>query len=228
MHQRGVVHRDLKPENLLLDAEGQLMICDLGLARPADLHMTGYVSTRFYRAPEIMLSWKNYGDPVDVWSAGCILSEMLTGHVLFPGVDHVHHMNLILELLGTPSEPVLDKICGEKTKGYLMMLPRTEGLDFRRQVFSSPEIPDEAIDLLRHLLILDPTARLTAKGVLDHPFFDEIRQAYPSCVSSTGSPSTGTKSYDPTGFDQMSLAELQEAVRREVALFTSGQVADGA
>lgn len=215
MHGRGVVHRDLKPENLLIGKEGILKICDLGLARPADLHMTGYVSTRFYRAPEIMLSWKNYTESVDIWSAGCILSEMLTGHILFPGVDHVHHINLILELLGTPSEAVLDRICGEKTKTYLLMLPRSDGADFHK-VLDNPEIPSEAIDLLRKLLMFDPSQRLTATEALNHPFFDGIRPHFPN--QDTALPSALVP-YDGTAFEQMSLPQIRQAVEMEVARF---------
>lgn len=180
--------------------------------------MTGYVSTRFYRAPEIMLSWKNYSESVDVWSAGCIISEMLTGHILFPGVDHVHHINLILELLGTPNESVLDRICGEKTKNYLMMLPHSNGLDFRTSIFDSPQIPDAAVDLMRQILVLDSLVRLTAAQALQHPYFDDIRNPliYEQPVLDTAA-----TVYDPTGFDKLSRTELHDAIIAEVALFPS-------
>jgi len=62
-------------------------ICDFGLARIQDPQMTGYVSTRYYRAPEIMLTWQKYDVAVDIWSAGCIFAEMLEGKPLFPGKD---------------------------------------------------------------------------------------------------------------------------------------------
>lgn len=75
--------------------------------------MTGYIATRFYRAPEIMLTWKLYGAPVDIWSVGCILAELATGKVLFPGRDHVHHLNMIIELVGSPSEAVVSRICSD-------------------------------------------------------------------------------------------------------------------
>lgn len=182
--------------------------------------MTGYVSTRFYRAPEIMLSWKNYSESVDVWSAGCIISEMLTGHVLFPGVDHVHHINLILELLGTPSEAVLDRICGEKTKSYLMMLPRSSGLDFRKSLFDSPQIPDAVVDLMRRILVLDSVERITAAQALQHPYFDDVRNPV---IYEQYAADTPTTSYDPTGFDKLSHAELHDAIIAEVALFPSAR-----
>jgi p38 MAP kinase len=73
--------------------------------------MTGYVSTRYYRAPEIMLTWQKYDVEVDVWSAGCIFAEMLEGRPLFPGKDHVNQFSIITELLGTPPDDVIDTIC---------------------------------------------------------------------------------------------------------------------
>lgn len=181
--------------------------------------MTGYVSTRFYRAPEIMLSWKQYTESVDVWSAGCIVSEMLTGHVLFPGMDHIHHINLILELLGSPSDTVLDRLCGETTKKYLQMLPHSSGMNFGSTIFNLPHITEDAVDLMHRLLVLDPSARITAAAALQHPFFDEVR---------SGDHANGQQSrrqqpaHDPTGFDQLSLPELRAAIEAEVGLFDSG------
>jgi p38 MAP kinase len=75
--------------------------------------MTGYVSTRYYRAPEIMLTWQKYDVEVDIWSAGCIFAEMLEGKPLFPGKDHVNQFSIITELLGTPPDDVIKTICSE-------------------------------------------------------------------------------------------------------------------
>src|SRR4051794_33983412 len=75
--------------------------------------MTGYVSTRYYRAPEIMLTWQKYDVEVDVWSAGCIFAEMLEGKPLFPGKDHVNQFSIITELLGTPPDDVINTIASE-------------------------------------------------------------------------------------------------------------------
>jgi p38 MAP kinase len=72
--------------------------------------MTGYVSTRYYRAPEIMLTWQRYGSKVDLWSVGCILAEMLLGRPLFPGTDHINQFWLITDLLGNPPDEVIDRI----------------------------------------------------------------------------------------------------------------------
>lgn len=97
MHSANVLHRDLKPSNLLLNANCDLKVCDFGLARSAAStednsgFMTEYVATRWYRAPEIMLTFKEYTKAIDVWSVGCILAEMLNGKPLFPGKDCKHN-----------------------------------------------------------------------------------------------------------------------------------------
>lgn len=93
MHSANVIHRDLKPSNLLLNGNCDLKICDFGLARHVGHvddnqgFMTEYVATRWYRAPEIMLTFKKYTSAIDVWSVGCIMAEMLLRKPLFPGKD---------------------------------------------------------------------------------------------------------------------------------------------
>lgn len=84
--------------------------------------MTGYVSTRYYRAPEIMLTWQKYDVEVDIWSAGCIFAEMLDGKPLFPGKDHVNQFSIITELLGTPPDDVINTIASENV-GRLTTFP---------------------------------------------------------------------------------------------------------
>jgi p38 MAP kinase len=116
VHSAGVVHRDLKPSNILVNENCDLKICDFGLARIQDPQMTGYVSTRYYRAPEIMLTWQKYDVEVDIWSAGCIFAEMLEGKPLFPGKDHVNQFSIITELLGTPPDDVIHTIASENVR----------------------------------------------------------------------------------------------------------------
>jgi p38 MAP kinase len=110
IHSAGIIHRDLKPSNILINENCDLKICDFGLARDKDTHMTGYVATRYYRAPEVMLNWQTYDVAMDIWSAGCILAEMLTGKPLFPGKDHIDQFVIIRDLLGSPSDELLDTI----------------------------------------------------------------------------------------------------------------------
>lgn len=129
MHSAGVVHRDLKPSNILVNENCDLKICDFGLARIQDPQMTGYVSTRYYRAPEIMLTWQKYDVEVDIWSAGCIFAEMLEGKPLFPGKDHVNQFSIITELLGTPPDDVIQTICSENVS---ILHPPRQGVEISR------------------------------------------------------------------------------------------------
>jgi len=92
--------------------------------------MTGYVSTRYYRAPEIMLTWQKYDVEVDIWSAGCIFAEMLDGKPLFPGKDHVNQFSIITELLGTPPDDVINTIASENVSRPVPTYDDTEARAF--------------------------------------------------------------------------------------------------
>ncbi|KAM5250632.1 mitogen-activated protein kinase 11 isoform 2-T2 [Hipposideros larvatus] len=113
IHSAGIIHRDLKPSNVAVNEDCELRILDFGLARQADEEMTGYVATRWYRAPEIMLNWMHYNQTVDIWSVGCIMAELLQGKALFPGNDYIDQLKRIMEVVGTPSPEVLAKIASE-------------------------------------------------------------------------------------------------------------------
>lgn len=177
MHAYDIVHRDLKPENLLLTTTGELKVCDLGLARRYEPEMTGYLATRYYRAPEFMLTWRSYGPPVDIWSTGCILAELATGKILFPGVDHVHHLRLIIALIGSPPETVLSKICSPPTRNYLSLLPQAVRQDFSK-LFEG-RLGVDGVDLLKSMLEFDPTTRIAPRDALLHPFFKEVHLVCP-------------------------------------------------
>ncbi|KAJ1960555.1 MAPK protein hog1 [Dispira parvispora] len=167
VHSAGVIHRDLKPSNILINENCDLKICDFGLARIKDPQMTGYVSTRYYRAPEIMLTWQKYDVGVDIWSTGCIFAEMLEGKPLFPGKDHVDQFTIITKLLGTPPDDVIATIGSENTLRFVQSLPKREPISFAQRF---PNQDPVALDLLQKMLIFDPCKRITAAEALRHPF----------------------------------------------------------
>ncbi|XP_061577391.1 mitogen-activated protein kinase 12 [Cololabis saira] len=173
IHSAGIIHRDLKPGNLAIDQNCELKILDFGLARQADSEMTGYVVTRWYRAPEVILSWMHYTQTVDIWSVGCIMAEMIQAKPLFKGSDHLDQLNEILKLTGTPSQELLSKLQSEDAKSYIKSLPKVEKKDLRK-MFSSAN--SHAVSVLERMLLLDPEERVTAAEALMLPYFAEFRE----------------------------------------------------
>ncbi|KAJ9107846.1 hypothetical protein QFC19_002752 [Naganishia cerealis] len=177
IHSANVLHRDLKPGNLLVNADCELKICDFGLARgfqeggSAETgqagFMTEYVATRWYRAPEIMLSFANYNSSIDMWSVGCILAELLGGKPIFKGRDYVDQLNQILNVLGTPTEDTLRRVGSPRAQDYIRSLPIKPRQPWH-QLY--PKANPLALDLLSKLLCFDPAKRISCEEALNHPY----------------------------------------------------------
>ncbi|KAH7890751.1 kinase-like protein [Phlebopus sp. FC_14] len=178
IHSASVIHRDLKPGNLLVNSDCELKICDFGLSRGfnaipdehVSCHLTEYVATRWYRAPEIMLAFRKYlrtHTTVDVWSIGCIFAELLLGRPLFKGKDYVDQLNKIFDVLGTPEANVIDRIGSEKAQAYVRSLPVKESISLTKLL---PVADLQALDLLEKMLSFDPMSRITVSDALAHPW----------------------------------------------------------
>ncbi|XP_047221047.1 mitogen-activated protein kinase 14A [Girardinichthys multiradiatus] len=170
IHSAGIIHRDLKPGNLAVNEDCELKILDFGLARHTDDEMTGYVATRWYRAPEIMLNWMHYNMTVDIWSVGCIMAELLTGKTLFPGTDHINQLQQIMRLTGTPPAALINRMPSQEARNYVSSLPPMPKRNFAHVfVGANPQ----AVDLLEKMLVLDADKRITATQALEHPYFSQ-------------------------------------------------------
>ncbi|CAL1608401.1 unnamed protein product [Knipowitschia caucasica] len=168
IHSADIIHRDLKPSNLAVNEDCELKILDFGLARHTDDEMTGYVATRWYRAPEIMLNWMHYNMTVDIWSVGCIMAELLTGRTLFPGTDHINQLQQIMRLTGTPPASLISRMPSHEARNYINSLAHMPKRNFADVFIGANPL---AVDLLEKMLVLDTDKRITAPEALAHPYF---------------------------------------------------------
>eukprot|EP00744_Colponema_vietnamica_P000548 GILI01000977.1.p1 GENE.GILI01000977.1~~GILI01000977.1.p1 ORF type:complete len:488 (+),score=125.05 GILI01000977.1:373-1836(+) len=133
--------------------------------------MTEYVVTRWYRSPELLLECKEYGKPVDLWSCGCVMAELLLRRPLWPGGDPIQMLNLITNDLGVPGEGTLKRICSPAALRHMLRQPHKPR---RTMLEIIPGIDPQAADLLNRLLDLDPLDRITAEEALRHPYFGDL------------------------------------------------------
>eukprot|EP01062_Namystynia_karyoxenos_P078193 TRINITY_DN800_c0_g2_i1.p1 TRINITY_DN800_c0_g2~~TRINITY_DN800_c0_g2_i1.p1 ORF type:complete len:330 (+),score=116.92 TRINITY_DN800_c0_g2_i1:87-992(+) len=171
MHKHGFFHRDLKPENLLLVGDC-IKIADFGLAREirARPPFTQYVSTRWYRAPEVLLRSNCYNSPIDLWACGLIITELYTQHPLFPGTSESDMLFKICGVLGTPtaqSWPEGMRLAGGA--GY--QWPQFSPVPLTQLIPNARDPAAHDIQVLEQLLQWDPNKRPTAHEALQYPFF---------------------------------------------------------
>jgi cyclin-dependent kinase-like len=173
LHSNNIIHRDIKPENLLVSRNGVLKICDFGFARPlasAGAKYTEYVSTRWYRAPELLVGDVSYGKAVDVWSIGCMFAEIATGLPLFPGDSDIDQLYQIIRCIGRIT-PRHQEIFRKNTLYVGVKLPHVTELEPLETRFVSMD--KQWIDFMIQTIKDEPLDRWTCGELLEHPLFQD-------------------------------------------------------
>ncbi|XP_048025656.1 mitogen-activated protein kinase 6 [Megalobrama amblycephala] len=187
IHSANVLHRDLKPANLFVNTEDLVLkIGDFGLARIMDPHYShkGHLSeglvTKWYRSPRLLLSPNNYTKAIDMWAAGCIFAEMLTGKTLFAGAHELEQMQLILE-----SIPVVHEEDRLELQSVIPVFIRNDMSEPHTPLAKLlPGVSPEALDFLEKILTFNPMDRLTAEEALAHPYMSDYSFPLDEPVSS--------------------------------------------
>ncbi|KAG4937111.1 Shaggy-related protein kinase theta [Glycine soja] len=151
----------------------QLKVCDFGSAKmlvPGEPNIS-YICSRYYRAPELIFGATEYTTAIDIWSAGCVLAELLVGHPMFPGESGVDQLVEIIKILGTPTREEIKCMNPNYTE---FKFPQIKAHPWHK-VFHK-KMPSEAVDLVSRMLQYSPNLRCTALEACAHPFFDDLRE----------------------------------------------------
>ena len=180
-----VIHCDLKPENILLahPLHSEIKVIDFGSSCFETEKVYTYIQSRFYRSPEVILGM-SYGLPIDMWSLGCILAELLTGYPIFPGENEQEQLACIMEIFGPPEKHLIEKSSRKKLFFDSMGKPRvTVSTKGRRRRPSSKTLQqalkcdDEFfLDFITRCLRWDPERRMKPDEAMEHEFITGIRR----------------------------------------------------
>ncbi|XP_053551865.1 cyclin-dependent kinase 9 isoform X2 [Bombina bombina] len=176
IHRNKILHRDMKAANVLITRDGVLKLADFGLARAFSLaknsqpnRYTNRVVTLWYRPPELLLGERDYGPPIDLWGAGCIMAEMWTRSPIMQGNTEQHQLTLISQLCGSITPEVWPNV--DKYELYQKLeLPKAQKRKVKERLKAYVKDP-YALDLIDKLLVLDPATRTDSDDALNHDFF---------------------------------------------------------
>ncbi|XP_070984598.1 MAPK/MAK/MRK overlapping kinase-like isoform X1 [Oncorhynchus clarkii lewisi] len=202
MHSNGIFHRDVKPENILIKHD-VLKLGDFGSCR--SLHSkppyTEYISTRWYRAPECLLTDGYYSHKMDMWSVGCVFYEIISLSPLFPGTNELDQVTKIHDVLGTPDSSLLQKF--RQSRAIRFDFPPRKGSGISRLI---PNCSAPSLSLLYQMLAYDPEERISSRAALQHAYFRELRLAERRADSlhrAIGTVEGGQSSGTPNSVDHM-------------------------
>ncbi|TNN07088.1 Serine/threonine-protein kinase NLK2 isoform 1 [Schistosoma japonicum] len=186
LHSARIIHRDIKPGNMLVNSNCLLKICDFGLARIDDPFgeavLTQEVVTQYYRSPELLMEATRYSYAVDIWSVGCTFAELLGRRILFPARSPLEQLELIINLTGSPSPGDLESCHPDACCFVLSSRLRDPNLSILYAL--TPDVNELTVHLLGSMLKFNPRQRISAADALNHPFLEEARLRYHSCMCS--------------------------------------------
>ena len=175
LHEQNIIHRDIKPENLLITDKMESKLCDFGFARlvsETNEKLTDYVATRWYRAPELLLSQGNYGKEVDYWAIGCIMGELVDGNPLFPGENELDQIHCIQKVLGNLTDKQEEMFYNNPIFNGKSLLNVTKPETLEKRYMG--KFSKKAISFMKGLLALDPKKRLNGNTVFKHAYFEKL------------------------------------------------------